>query len=177
MKAQSRPRPVPRTTPACAEFRSRFRITLPTASPANQAVAGREVLRGLSSWPPRKPVPALPPAHSPCSRHRRRNSPFPLAGGRLGWGCPLPDTAVRVPRPHSVNNRIHQPMLRPAKAATLDNPSHPSPDTARNHLAATGNCHAQPASTARLQLADRQASDKSVGMRQLSGASASRAPA
>ena len=77
-QAKSRPRLVPRTASppedgATGPARSSGpgpAPTLPTAFRPNQAVAGQEVLRGLSPWPPRMPVQALPPTHT-------RNPPQP----------------------------------------------------------------------------------------------------
>ena len=64
-EAQNQPRPVPRTPPGRRGVPVEALPSLADRDPRpKQAVAGQEVLRGLSSWPPREPVPALPPTHT-----------------------------------------------------------------------------------------------------------------
>ena len=116
IQAKSRPRPVPRTaSPRESGAAGPARSSGPgPASPCrplsrpNQAVAGQEVLRGLSSWPPREPVPALPPTHP----HVGAALP-PLTteytSRRPGLPMPRPGTA----RPVSVRMRPESAPLLP----------------------------------------------------------------
>ena len=131
-EAQSRPRPAPRTHRACAEFRSRFRITLPTAFRHRQAVAGQEVLRGLSF------VAAAQASPGPAA---------PSVNNRIHQPTTMPTKAEPATRDTG---------SRPGGVPVFVAAAQASPNMALETISTvTGNRHAFSATTARLQVADR----------------------